>query len=263
MILAGYHHGANILDLITISCMVSMGHKLIPKKKKYVPQNVLNVSKEESVLYNKMVFTDEFIEYLFIWYSFMEYVEKLGYDMSKQLNKKNKNKFKDTDNNPFNLVEKINKWCDEQKIDTDIMLKIVTARDELMGDLLNIGMNPFYNGLGIQRGKYNLINILRNNLQEGIEEIQKIKKCIYEGYRLNLYIWDVNYKKYISPITHNAVSLDTKLLNALILDDDIKQNRPQKIILSDVILRAGMSSDGLYEFMGSDVCSLDGYVDVD
>lgn len=259
MILAGYHHGANILDLITISCMVSAGHKLGIKKNKYKPRNPLGVSEAEISTYYKVVFADEFIEYLFIWNDFLEYVEEIAEDLADEL-KKGKNKIK---LDKLDLLGNVEKWCTENKFDTDTMLRVISARDDAIGDLLNLGMNPFYNGLSLERGRYNLVKILNNNLTEGMEEVRKIKNCIYDGYRMNLYIWNEGIKSYVSPIFHNTVVLDTKVIKPLILDETIKQSRPQKIIISGVALRPGQSENGLYEFMGSDVCSLDGFVEVD
>ncbi len=258
MILAGYHHGANVLDLITISCMLSAGYRLGIKKNKYKPRNILGLSENEAMMYYRTIFADEYIEYLFIWNDFMEYVAELGDDLRDSLNGKQK-----TNETRLDLVQHIETWCTENKFDVDAMFNVVTARDELIGDLLNIGMNPFYNGMGLTRGTYNLVDMLRSNLSDGIAEIAKIKKCIYEGYRMNLYIWNEGLKEYISPISHNSVSLDTKVLKPLLPDEDIKQTRPQKIVVSGVALRQGQDADGLYEFMGADVSVLDGFVDVD
>ena len=124
-------------------------------------------------------------------------------------------------------------------------------------------MNPFYNGYGLPRGEYNLNEILQNNLEEGVVEIKKIKQCIYEGYRLNLYVWNEPTKSYISVVNHNAVSLDSKILKSTSLDSDIQQAKPQKIIVSGVMLRQSMTNKGMYDFSGADVSVLDGFIEPD
>jgi hypothetical protein len=241
--------------------MLAAGHKLGIKKNKYTPRNILGLSENEAMMYYRTVFADEFIEYLFIWNDFIEYIAELGEDLKDLLN--GKSNISKSNLLKLDLVQHIETWGKENKFDADTMLKVITARDDLIGDLLNIGMNPFYNGMGLQRGTYNLVELLRDNLPDGIAEIAKIKKCIYEGYRMNLYIWNDGLKEYISPISHNSVTIDTKVLKPVTLDDDIKQARAQKIIVSGVTLRQGQSTDGLYEFMGADVSVLDGFVDVD
>jgi hypothetical protein len=157
----------------------------------------------------------------------------------------------------------VEKYCLENNFDMDTLLLIINQRDEMISDLLNVGMNPFYNGLSLPRGKYNLVNILQNNIQDGIDEIRKIKNCIYEGYRMNLYIWNEGSKSYVSPINHTPITLESKILSPLTLDKNIKQSRPQKIIVSSVILRESNNESGIYEFIGSEISSLDGYVDLD
>ena len=160
-------------------------------------------------------------------------------------------------------MEHLESWCNENHFSYETFMKIVTARDEMIADLLNIGLNPFYNGLDLPKGKYNLSKILRDNLEEGMEEIKKIKQCIYEGYRMNLFIWNDGLKSYVSNYGHYPVSLDSKLLRPLRPDVDIKQLRPQKIIVSSALLGQSNLDKGMYEFVGADISVMDGFVDVD
>ena len=78
MILAGYYNKANILDLITISCCIQVGFHIGIDKKKYIPMDPLLVGNEQSLYYYRLLFSDEFIEYLFIWNDFMSIIEKIG-----------------------------------------------------------------------------------------------------------------------------------------------------------------------------------------
>ncbi len=272
MILAGYHQGANILDLITITCFVESGHKLGVKKNKYIPRNPLNLSDIQKNYYYSMVFCDEFIEYLFIWDTFMNEIKNLGVKLKKVVGSikgrgsaktKKTTSAKKKTTNITDIMEHLENWCNENHFNYDTIMKIVVARDEMISDLLNIGLNPFYNGLNMSRGKYNLSNILRNNISEGLEEVRKIKQCIYEGYRMNLFVWNDGMKAYISNYGHYPVSLESKLLRPLRPDVDIKQLRPQKIIVSSVLLGTSNIDKGMYEFVGADISVLDGYVDTD
>ena len=284
MILAGFHQGANILDLITISCFVEAGHKLGIKKNKYKPRNPLDLDDSKKNYYYSMVFCDEFIEYLFIWDDFMKQVSGLSTKFKKlsksggNNHKKRTNKDKSGGNDKSTgvadnadikpdkiteVMEHLENWCNENHFSYETFMKIVTARDEMIADLLNIGLNPFYNGLDLPKGKYNLSKILRDNLEEGMEEIKKIKQCIYEGYRMNLFIWNDGLKSYASNYGHYPVSLDSKLLRPLRPDVDIKQLRPQKIIVSSALLGQSNLDKGMYEFVGADISVMDGFVDVD
>lgn len=248
MILAGYHHGANILDLITITCFLQAGgFKLGIKRNKYKPRNPLDVADNETDLYYQIMISDEFIEYLFIWDDFVDFLEDI-----------------DLKSNHTTILDKIHEWAEENQFNPDALLSIVTARDELITDLLNIGMDPFYNGYGASRGKYNLSRILNDNLSEGMEEIRKLKNCILEGYRLNIYVWNEPIKAYVSPISYNSVVLDSKIIKPITsVDPEIQQIRPQKIIVHQVMLRPSSTNKGMYEFVGSDISVLDGFVDPD
>jgi HrpA-like RNA helicase len=301
MILAGYYYGANVLDLITITCFLQAGHKLGIKRRSYIPRNPLKIKSYDQInYYYNMIFCDEFIEYLFIWEDFMEQIDILTEKIKKKLNKKGgadikyksnhteKHTYQDADHAPARETDRdpdsdifldeeyeINKtelpeimshlenWANENKFNYETLMKIVNMRDELLSDLLNLGLNPFYNSLGLRRGRYKLTNILKYNLSDGISEIRKIKNCIYEGYRLNLFIWNDIVKKYISNVYNYPISLDSKLIRPLKPENDIKQIRPQKIIVANIMLGSSNYVKGMYEFKGNDISVLDGYVNVD
>jgi hypothetical protein len=161
------------------------------------------------------------------------------------------------------IMSHLENWANENKFNYETLMKIVNMRDELLSDLLNLGLNPFYNSLGLRRGRYKLTNILKYNLSDGISEIRKIKNCIYEGYRLNLFIWNDIVKKYISNVYNYPISLDSKLIRPLKPENDIKQIRPQKIIVANIMLGSSNYVKGMYEFKGNDISVLDGYVNVD
>lgn len=312
MILAGFAHGANILDLITIASCLEVGFEIGIRRNKYTPRNPLELTPEESIYYNKLLFADEFVEYLFIWDDFMNAVENLGDLLEKNIK-----------NNKKNIVTStyLNTWCKENHFKLDGLLSVVEMRDEIITDMLTNGLNPYYNGLDIPRGTYNLVNILKRNLSEGMDEICKLKKSIYDGYRMNLCIWDDNIHLYkniwngigihitsdiIKPIlpeeriststgkswpnsihkngiplvkksddtlsteksgsgekSRNIDDKNSNLSKVNDLKDMIKQNRPQKIIVSEIKLAPKLSDNTMYELVGSDVCVLDGYVDVD
>jgi hypothetical protein len=171
MILAGYHNEANILDLVTIVCCLQIGFELGIKKKKYTPRNPLDVSKEIAFYNYKLLFADEFIEYIFIWNDFMNVIGDAG-----DILKRNAKKPKIDSILKHNTLDNINKWCNDNAFKLDGFLKVIELRDEVIGDMMNMGINPYYNGLGLSRGKYNLTKILRNNIVEGIDEIKKIKR---------------------------------------------------------------------------------------
>lgn len=245
MIFAGYQHGCNILDLITITTLAQGRWTDIASKRRgeFQPMNPLNLkNKEQVALYNKIVFADEFIEYLFIWLMFMNVVEE-------QSKKKNPD------------LDKIKKWVEDHNLKYDGLLDVASRRDELIESFVNLGYNPFWNGLGLKRGSYNLINILRHNLEDGIEEIKKIKRCIYEGYRMNMATYNSIINKYVMDYKKVEIDIvDSQLISPLPLVDDIKQARPQNIIIGELTLNP---MGAVYGFFANTISVVDGFVEFD
>ena len=261
MIFAGYTYGVNILDLITISAFIEVGFELGIKKNKYTPRNPLGLNENEAFYYYKMIFADEFIEQLFIWNDFMGAIDNLGNMIEKNIKGK-KDKI-------ISTTKYLGDWCDKNGFKLSGFMKIIELRDEIISDMLILGLNPYYNGLGLDRGTYNLVNILRRNLSEGMEEIINIKKCIYDGFRMNLCIWNDYLNMYVCHYNNVGISIQSKLVKPITQSDEVKkqtniiQNRPQKIILSDINLKSKFSDQGMYELTAEDVSVMDGFVDVD
>lgn len=238
MLLAGYSHGACILDLITISAFLDVGWI-----------NVVNVSRSKFTpispiagdpkLVSRMMWACDFIEYLWIWYAFTEQVVR-----SKTLSA-------------------LEDWCSAVGIDMAAMFNISLRRDELITQLMTLNMNPFYNGLGMRN--YNLYKLMKN-VEIGMGEIIKIKKCLIDGFRLNICKWDPIAERYVN--VHKRVPLrleDYSHISQPIISklSDEKTGKAQYIIAGRTLLRQKFGSD-LYEFVcGSPVSVIDGFVDLD
>lgn len=255
MILAGFYYKANILDLITIAIFLESKKwdsfsKV--KLKSYKPRNILNVSKMEAEMYSKMFWADDFIEMLWIWYDFMEALDSI---------------------NPALRSSKIGigyarKWCNDNELIYDELISIIQARDELIDLMINIGINPFYNGLNLKRGTYNLKTILNKDISLGMKEICKIKSCIYEGYKLNTATYDKSKNAYVSDWKRITVdSIDSKLIKTIPIppdQQDIRQDRPLHIVLSKLMVAPSKQNRDIYVLgCSGPIGVLDGFVDID
>lgn len=248
MILAGFHEGASVLDLITIASMTQAGFKLGIDKAKYVPRNPLGVSESEAFYYYKIMFTDEFIEYLFIWNDFILVVEAVGKQIAGESSKV---KVK---------PDKLEVWAKKNHFKLSALFNVVENRDEIIRDMISMGLNPFYNGLSLN--KYNFVSILRNNLQEGVEEIQKFKRCIYEGYRGNLLIYNSIVRSYVWQQSHVPVIVDSKLVKPLSASDTFEQKIPHTLVARSIMVMPTRGKPGEFSFVAGDISVLDGYVDL-
>lgn len=94
---------------------------------------------------------------------------------------------------------------------------------------------------------------MRRNMGEGLEEIKKIKECVYEGYRYNLFMYNKNTRKYTHSLLNYDVDIDSNL---------IRGSSPLYVIVTSIMVQPGFVRSQ-YKFVGTDISILDGYVDVD
>jgi len=245
MIFAGFCHGANILDLITIASFLQVERRMICSRK-YKSRNPANLDESTSQFYNRALIADEFIDCLFIWNEFMHEVGRI----EEMVKEGSTTKFS---------INYIQKWCDANEIYYSGLVDVIYTRDELIESFISIGVNPYWNGLDLETGTYNLNDIFKRNLDEGIEEIRKIKRCILDGYRLNLAQWNKctnNYETMHRPQKINVKSTLTSQIST-------EQERPQIIALSNVMVMADFLNV-TYKFQSSGCISvMDGFVEVD
>ncbi|MEK6879131.1 MAG: hypothetical protein AABY22_05955, partial [Nanoarchaeota archaeon] len=239
MIFSGYFFGASILDLITITAFVSM-KKFKVFEKKFKIDNFMKLNDKEFEFYNQIVIADDFINCIFIWNIFQEFIEK---NISK------------TDLS----LEKIKGWCEKNFIKFDGFVKVISMRDDIIENMLEQGFNPYYNGLGIKN--YNL-NKIMTSLPEGLAEVKKIKQCLYEGFKCNLLIHETNstYKSVLKNIPIRVKSAVVKQLA-----ESIEQRYPMYIVISDYDLSIkDREKSSQYEFLSqSFICVLDNFIDPD
>ena len=252
MILSGYNYGCNILDLITIASYNTVGKsKLILKGfKSFNAQFEINLSNKNLDQYNynrlktRLFISCEFIDFLLFFYKFQNILDLY------------KNDFK-----------KIHDFCEDNKVNYGTLMTLIEIREEIIKDFLfNMNLNPMTN---THINLYNLINSYNTNdnlFIESIEEIIKIKKCLYEGFKFNIAIYDENIKKYIINNTNKEIEVDSYLIKNLPILESGKTfeiNKP-KIILYDSLLIKKNSNINTYEFnIGNSISILSGYINTD
>ena len=139
-------------------------------------------------------------------------------------------------------------------------------RDEIMRDFLfNMNMNPFANS---HINIYELLNTYNSNqnlFEESIEEIIKIKKCIYEGYKLNIATYDSDKKMYISNFNGHIIDTQSYLVKNLPYLENGKKfidMKPKYILYDSLTIKQNMN--GEYIFTVSNTISvISGYIDID
>ena len=132
---------------------------------------------------------------------------------------------------------------------------------------MSMGISPYHNKMLISNKNYDLINLLKTDLYEGLMEIKNIKKCIYEGFRYNICMYNDEKSTYINQSTKSEIQINSKLTHPLIKEkkncDDIQQLRPKYIIVPNITLLPSFVKKNMYEFTGGDISVMDGFVNVD
>lgn len=245
MILAGYQHGANVLDLITIGAFMTASRREyidVNSKVRYNYETTFKKNVKELSYYNKFFVADDFIETVFIWSDFMEHIEI----MKKKLS-----------------INYIKKWCKDHGLHYDGLLYIIEARDSIMENFIqSVGLDPFYNGLKLPKYEYSLKKIFQSNMYMGLDEIRKIKKCIYEGFRLNTATWNDEKKVYILDTCHKKISIKSDVIKPVPPHETFNQIQPKRIICRDIWLRPNQFTN-VYQFECDRVSVIDGHIDID
>lgn len=245
MILAGYYYNVNILDLLTLAIFLNTpGNKIFENKfKRY--QNIFeDIScNNYNILKNKLLISCDFIDFIIFFNNFIKEIYNSKFD-----------------------TEYIKNWCIQNKVKYNGLIKIIHQRDELIKIMLfSLNLNPFKN---IHKNLKNLLNIFdqkNNQSTEFIDEVINIKKCIYEGYKMNIAKLNEN-NEYISIYNNNVIIIDkpiTKTLPVMNNGEPFRQYKPKMILYANSTLRLNHLTNIFNIDVIGPVCILDGYVDID
>ena len=253
MIFGGFASGASIMDLITASAFIQTSKRSIFGKK-YKTLNLLGKPNFDFIY--RVIIGDELIGCILLWNDFNDWINtKIN-----KLFKVAQGTFKT--NVGLISVDAVKKWCKEREILYEGWVIMIANRDVLLENLITIGLNVHYNTANELSGKYNLKQLLIQNLDEGLEEIRKLKEAIYSGYYLNVCQWNENKRSYV--LLSRNIIIQTKsevlpYLNPVLA----KQTKPKFITITNYIMSQSQMS-ATFEFSSSGYISvLDNYVNVD
>lgn len=240
MILSGFNYGADILSLITITSFVYVSKKKVFEKGFTLTNFFNKISDTEFKFYNNILIADDFINCLFIFNIITDFIEK-----NLTLGKIG--------------VEHIKKWCKENFIKFNGLCDVLSTRDNMIETMVENGFNVHYNGLSLN--KYNLNNIIKNSLAEGLIEIKKIKLCLYEGFKLNMLTHN-NFSLYKSVYKNISVKVKSSVVKPL-NPDLVDQEYPRFLVCDSVALNQKFGS-AQFEFIADGFISvLDNFIDPD
>ncbi len=249
MILSGYYYGCNIADLITIACFIQTSKQAIVLSKFKSFSNQFENGEEfrdKNLLKSRLFISCEFIDFLLFFYSLKkEIINNI---------------------NEIDSINKIKEYCEKNQVNYDGIMTFIENRDEIIRDFLfNMNMNPYAND---HINLYDLLNSYSSNqnlFEESIEEIIKIKQCIYEGYKLNVATYDSESNTYISNFNGYEIDTNSYLVKNFPSLNNGKQfidKKPKYILYDSLTIKQNFNSD--YTFSVSNcITVLSGYVNID
>jgi hypothetical protein len=128
VIISGFYYEANILDLVTIVAFTYISRNKVFTKD-FRLENFMKVNNTEFQFYNQILIADDFINCIFVWNIFRVFIEK---NVNKGIKLKN-----------------IREWCIKSNIKPDGFISVIRTRDDIIENMIDIGINPYFNGLGM------------------------------------------------------------------------------------------------------------------
>jgi HrpA-like RNA helicase len=207
MILEGYRLNVGILDLVTIAIGLTLrkGELFTEQGKPY--KKAKGAGKfsafgkmdfdiyEYSKLKTKLLFGDDFIQFIFIVRDFLVAHEE------------------------FKSIYALKKWCEKNGLSYAQLMNFIELRDELVATMATIGFNPYMGEMYTELMQY-------SNSVDLLNYTKKIKQCIYAGYKMNTAMWNPAAHAYITERRHVKIIVDS---------DSIDTNFPPKYIIYNAV----------------------------
>ena len=219
-LVSGYVYDVCILDLITMLSMTTIMMRKVDISgilKEILPPFFFG---EEDFMHTYTAITlDDFITGLFVFESFAKSSER--------------------------GIEAMTTFCEKYRLDLNNMLGVIEMRLQLMDDLGVVKLDPFY----LQNES--IINATRENY---IPKLSALKRCIYDGFKLNIVINDKKSRGYKNRF---GLSVRSNIPNRQI-------GFPKYLVTNNIRINSNAFSPTFQYTLETDrVCVLDGYVSVD
>lgn len=160
---------------------------------------------------------------------------------------------------------KLRKWCFSKGLNYTNLCKITESIDEIYWGMLDqLKINPVRD----ETQNAELYQVLKRsgdiNNTELVNAVIALKKCIYEGYKNNLLLWDQDDNAY-KTMAGLKVSVGSKLVSRLTyqkLGASFEQEQPKMLLYKELFTRQDPKS-GRYAHEANIISVMDGFVHVD
>lgn len=246
MILSAYALGVSVMDIIIIVSFISTGFKnTVSEKFDTYNEFIKNFENKFGYEYlNKMneIISCDFIMCILIFYEFQNQIIKES--------EKHYKKTKILDPS----VDNLKSWCDKYNFNLDSLLYVVEMKEDIVNTLADLKLNPYQN---IDKS-FDSIDFTQTK-----DYINKTKQCIYEGYKMNMMIWNKISKKYITLNGKLSLNVPKKIFLPTSTKIDLYGMNPPIYLIYESLFYLQNPISNTYNPMISYVSVLDGFVNFD
>jgi hypothetical protein len=236
MILAGYNWHVSIKDLINMACLLESDIFEDEYKLSDIKTLLYNTSNAKYNIQKTELMIDNFIELLLIMQQIHSIIDK---------------------NNIEDITDELKKVCKQLHVEYRSIMNAIELSESIIYQLALIGLNPY------QWNEYNFENIINNPFDSNkLEYINKIKQCIFEGYKLNIAVWNAADKKYYTRKSHIPLQINSDFIQTFNEIEKYGDSNP-KYIIFDKITYLYNPKNNMYDAKVNNICIIDGYIPYD
>jgi HrpA-like RNA helicase len=255
MILSGYAWGVSISDLITVAAFIEEREgSLFPRalEKNYIRAvykgefSIFSLCKgynyggENAQLRDQLLTVCDFTKYLVVYHKFQNKLSKIvGVEAEGSEH-----------------LSDLKEWCDSIGISYSRIIEISEARDGIIHNLATIGLDPFHN---YDKSLHSVSESYSN--YDFLDYIKGIKKCVFEGYKLNVAVYNQTTKTYYTRKARLPLTIESPYFTKV---SDIYGGdyNPKYILSANIIIRKDSRSN-MYAANASNITVLDGFIEYD
>lgn len=139
----------------------------------------------------------------------------------------------------------LEQYLGDRGINYSGFLQVIERRDEIIQMMASMGFNPYHGWHD------SMEHIMYRSEEEKMRYVQRVKQCLYEGFKCNVATWDAASKKFNTLKAHVPLEIES----------DLMRFQP-RFIIYDSILMIGDSTE-MYAAKINYLGILDGFVEVD
>lgn len=229
MILAGYAWDAAIIDLVTIAafCSVKQDLKMNPRDLERLPPGLKKDPEPDALVYGC-----DFISTLIWWYRYQDVCSAYLFDDAK---------------------ESPEDWCMRNGLKFGFFNETAAAREDIILSMSGMGLNPY------ALFKKSYPNRTELDMSDWVADI---KQCLFEGFKLNMCMWNPVNKIYETRYGRIALVLDKPFIASRVELAEYGGQNP-KVLIYDSLGFRGDTQTNEYKPSLKYVSVIDGFIAYD